>query len=185
MIKLEYFTSADFDTLLDWVWDKELLVQWAGTQFRYPLTKNKLDWYIEEANNFDNSSTFVYKAVYTESGRTVGHISLTSINRKNRSARITRVLVGNSDRGKGIAEQMVKALMKIGFNQLNLHRMSLGVYDNNTSAIKCYKKCGFQVDGLLRDIQKHNNSYLTLMEMSILENEWVALGKVIDRQNEM
>ncbi|MES3016360.1 MAG: GNAT family protein [Bacteroidota bacterium] len=180
MIKLEYFISSDFDTLLDWVKDEELLVQWAGTQFRFPLTKSKLDWYIEEANDFNNSSTFIFKAVDTENGRTVGHISLTSINRENRSARITRVLVGESDRGKGIAEQMVKELMKIGFEQLNLHRMSLGVYDSNQPAIKCYKKCGFQVDGLLRDIQKHEDTYWTLMEMSILEDEWRALHTLED-----
>lgn len=174
MIELEYFTSADFDTLLDWVQDEELLVQWAGTQFRFPLTRSKLDWYIEEANDFDKSSTFIYKAFDSESKQTVGHISLTAINRDNRSARITRVLVANSERGKGIAEQMVKELMKIGFEQLNLHRMSLGVYDSNQPAIRCYKKCGFQVDGILRDIQRHGDEYWNLMEMSILEDEWIA-----------
>lgn len=174
MIKLEYFTSADFDTLMDWIQDKELLLQWAGTQFNYPLTKSKLESYIQEANDFEKSSTFIYKAVNTESGRTVGHISLTSINRWNRSARITRVLVSNSDRGKGYAEQMMKALMKIGFGELHLHRMSLGVYDTNATAIKCYKKCGFQVDGILREIQRHEDTYWSLMEMSILEKEWTA-----------
>jgi len=175
MIKLEYFTSADFETLLDWVQDEELLVQWAGTQFRFPLTTKKLDRYIEDANDFEHSSTFIYKATETESGRIVGHISLTAINRENRSARITRVLVANSERGKGIAEQMVKAMMKIGFEELHLHRMSLGVYDSNLPAIKCYKKCGFLVDGVLRDIQRHGDEYWNLMEMSILEDEWLAI----------
>lgn len=175
MIKLEYFTSEDFDTLLNWIKDKELLLQWAGTQFNYPLTEKKLEGYIKEANDFEKSSTFIYKAVDTENGRTVGHISLTSINRTNRSARITRVLVNNEDRGKGIAEKMMKALMKIGFNELHLHRMSLGVYDTNAAAIKCYKKCGFLVDGVLREIQRHEDSYWSLMEMSILENEWAEM----------
>lgn len=182
MIKLEYFTAADFDGLLEWVQDEDLLVQWAGTQFRFPLTPGKLDRYIAEANDFNNSSTFIYKAYDSGTGRTVGHISLTAINRENRSARITRVLVANSERGKGIAEQMVKALMHIGFGQLNLHRMSLGVYDTNHPAIKCYKKCGFQVDGTLRDIQKHGDEYWSLMEMSILEDEWNA---IVARENSM
>jgi len=176
MITLAYFTKDDFESLLNWIPNEELLLNWAGTQFRFPLTAKKLQGYIQEANDFDRSDKFIYKAVDSESGETVGHISLTAINRHNRSARITRVLVGDiASRGKGIGEQMVKAVMEIGFEQLHLHRMSLGVYDINESAIRCYLKCGFKSDGVLRDIQRHHDTYWSLMEMSILENEWRAI----------
>lgn len=178
MIKLEYFTCEDFENLLNWIQNEELLLHWAGTQFRFPLTKRKLEWYIKDTNEFHISSTLVYKAVDLTQGKTVGHISLTSINRTNRSARITRVFVSETERGKGVAEQMVRELMKIGFDQLNLHRISLGVYDDNPAAITCYKKCGFQVDGILRDIQKYGDNYWSLMEMSILEGEWQSFKKL-------
>jgi RimJ/RimL family protein N-acetyltransferase len=174
MIKLEYFTTDDFDSLLSWIQNEELLLHWAGTQFRFPLTRKKLDWYIKDTNNFHDSSTFIFKAIELESGKTVGHISLTSINRKNRSARITRVFVADSERGKGFAREMVKGLVKIGFEQLNLHRISLGVYDKNESAIRCYMNCGFRTDGVLRDIQRYKDEYWSLMEMSILEHEWIG-----------
>jgi RimJ/RimL family protein N-acetyltransferase len=177
MIKLSYFTPDDFQLLIDWVSDETLLMNWAGTQFRFPLTLAKLDWYIRDTNDFNESSTLVYKATDTLTGETVGHISLTAINRPNRSARITRVLVGNTaERGKGIGEQITKAMMQIGFEELNLHRMSLGVYDFNEPAIRCYKKCGFTVDGVLRDISRHGDEYWSLMEMSILEGEWQELS---------
>lgn len=172
MIKLEYFTTDDFDSLLSWIHDEELLLHWAGTQFRFPLTKRKLDWYIKDANDFQTSSTFIYRALEVETGKIIGHISLTSINRINRSARITRVLVADSERGKGFAGKMVKELVKIGFEQLHLHRISLGVYDKNAAAIKCYRNCGFTTDGVLRDIQKYKDGYWSLMEMSMLEQEW-------------
>jgi RimJ/RimL family protein N-acetyltransferase len=180
MIKLEYFTKNDFQSLIDWIQDEELLLNWAGTQFRFPLNAEKLEWYIQDANDLNKSDKLIYKGVDTESGETVGHISLSVINRRNRSARITRVLVGQStERGKGIGEQMMKALMKIGFEDLNLHRMSLGVYDYNEPAIKCYKKCGFNTDGVLRDIQRHGDEYWSLMEMSILENEWRSFNAAL------
>jgi RimJ/RimL family protein N-acetyltransferase len=177
MIRLEYFTQQDFQQLIDWVDNEELLLNWAGTQFKIPLTVEKLEWYIRDANDFENSDTLVYKAVDTETGQSVGHISLSVINRPNRSARLTRVLVGNSaERGKGIGEQMTKEMLKIGFEDLGLHRMSLGVYSFNESAIRCYEKCGFKVDGVLRDIKKHQDTYWSLMEMSILEDEWRELN---------
>ena len=71
---------------------------------------------------------------------------------------------------------MVKELVKIGFEQLHLHRISLGVYDKNKAAIKCYQNCGFRTDGVLRDIQKYKDGYWSLMEMSILEHEWTGGG---------
>ena len=172
MIKLEYFTSEDFDTLLGWIQDEELLLHWAGTQFRFPLTRKKLDWYIEDTNDFNSSSTLIYKAIESETGKTIGHISLTSINRTNRSARITRVFVANPERGRGLAEMMVRELVKTGFEDLHLHRISLGVYDENKPALKCYKNCGFHTDGVLRDIQRYKEGYWSLVEMSILEDEW-------------
>ncbi|WP_411272875.1 GNAT family N-acetyltransferase [Daejeonella sp.] len=176
MIKLEYFTSEDFDALLSWIQDEELLLHWAGTQFRFPLNEKKLEWYIKDTNDFQASSTLIYKAIESESGKTIGHISLTSINRTNRSARITRVFVADSERGKGLAANMVIALLKIGFEELHLHRVSLGVYHKNESAIKCYKNCGFNIDGVLRDIQRYKDGYWSLMEMSILEHEWGVIG---------
>jgi RimJ/RimL family protein N-acetyltransferase len=173
MIKLEYFTADDFATLKEWISDEHLLLNWAGSAFRFPLTDDKLDWYIRGANDFHESDTLIYKAIDTESGSTVGHISLTAVNRLNRSARITRVIVGNPlERGKKIGEQIIRAVMRIGFQDLKLHRMSLGVYDFNEPAIRCYKKCGFNVDGILRDISRHGDTFWSIMEMSILENEW-------------
>jgi RimJ/RimL family protein N-acetyltransferase len=174
MIKLEYFTADDFPKLKEWISDEELLLNWAGSAFRFPLTDDKLNWYIKGANDFEGSDTLIYKAVDTSTGLTVGHISLTAVNRSNRSARITRVIVGNpAERGKKIGEQMIKAVMHTGFDELKLHRMSLGVYDFNEPAIRCYKNCGFNVDGILRDISRHGDTFWSIMEMSILENEWL------------
>ena len=67
---------------------------------------------------------------------------------------------------------MIKAILKIGFEDLNLHRISLGVYDFNTAAIKCYKSSGFSVDGVSRDVLLHQHEWWSLVEMSILEDEW-------------
>src|SRR4051812_10362237 len=151
MIKLEYFDREDFKQLIEWMNSEHLITNWAGSLFKYPLTEDSLDWYVEDTNNVDSSDAFIYKAIDSISGKTVGHISLGSISDKNRSARISRVLVGNAtERGKGVCTGMIKAILKIGFEDLDLHRISLGVYDFNTSAIRCYEKCGFVKEGLMR-----------------------------------
>ncbi len=173
MIKLAYFERSDFDQLMEWIKDDELLMNWSGSLFSYPLTTKSLEWYIDNVNDINNSDAFIYKAVDITTGDTIGHISLGSISRKNKSARISRVLVGGIDcRGKGCCQQMVKAVLKIGFEDLKLHRISLGVYDFNTAAISCYQKSGFVIEGTTRDVLNYKGKWWSLVEMSILEYEW-------------
>ncbi|MDF7810848.1 GNAT family protein [Hymenobacter sp. YC55] len=176
MIQLEYFTPADFKQLIGWIQDPELLQNWSGSLFSFPLTEDKLAWYLEGTNNPPESDALVYKAIESRSGETVGHISLGGISQKNNSARISRVLVGNTTvRGRGVCQGMIKAVLKIGFEDLGLHRIDLGVYDSNTAAIACYEKCGMKKDGIMRDVLKHGDSYWSLIEMSMLEHEWYEL----------
>lgn len=179
MIKLEYFDREDFKQLIEWMNSEHLITNWAGSLFRYPLTEESLDWYIEDTNNLEKSDAFIYKAVDTKTGQTVGHISLGSISEKNRAGRISRVLVGNTaERGKGYCPGMINAILKIGFEELKLHRISLGVYDFNKAAIRCYEKCGFVKEGVMRDVLRYDDgTYWSLIEMGILEDEWRELHK--------
>lgn len=180
MIKLEYFDRDDFNQLIEWMNSEHLITNWAGSLFKFPLTEDSLDWYIKDTNDLHSSDALVYKAVNTASGKTVGHISLGSISQKNRSARISRVLIGNTaERGRGYCRGMINAILRIGFEDLKLHRISLGVYDFNYAAIKCYEKCGFVREGLMRDVLKYQDGdYWSLLEMSILESEWRGLHPV-------
>ncbi|UOQ71827.1 GNAT family N-acetyltransferase [Hymenobacter cellulosilyticus] len=173
MIRLEQFTQADFKQLIEWITDEELLMNWSGSLFSFPLTEASLAWYIEDTNDLHTSDAFVYKAIDDTTNEVVGHISLGGISRKNRSARISRVLVGNSqERGRGICQGMIKAVLEIGFEQLGLHRIDLGVYDFNQGAIGCYTKAGMTLEGTSRDSLYFNGSYWSLTEMSMLEAEW-------------
>lgn len=172
MIELQYFTPSDFEQLMEWSGDAAFLLQWAGPQFKYPLSEDQLMQYIEGANDPLKSDRLIYKAVDLQSGKAVGHISL-RIERENRSGRIGRVLVGSSHtRGTGVGLQMIRAVLKVGFDDLKLHRISLGVFDFNHAAIRCYEKAGFVREGLLRDVRKYQDSYWSLIEMSMLEEEW-------------
>lgn len=176
MIRLEHFQRSDFEQLKEWMHSEELLISWSGNLFRFPLSNKSLAWYINDTNIIDHSHAFVYKAIDT-SGKTVGHISLGGISWKNRSARITRVLIGETiQRGKGCCQAMIKACLKIAFEDLNLHRVSLGVYHNNTPATKCYEKTGFITEGIHRDILWYKDDWWSMIEMSILENEWRMLN---------
>ena len=173
MIRLEYFDSSDFDQLIEWVNTEELLTNWAGSLFSYPLTKASMEWYLDNTNSIESSDAFLYKAIDIQTGEIVGHISLGGISRKNRAGRISRVLIGSGNhKGKGYCKDMVNEVLKIGFEELKLHRISLGVYDFNSPALKCYQSTGFSIDGTMRDVLMYKEKWWSLIEMSILEDEW-------------
>ena len=176
MIRLEPFGPDDFQQLIDWIDSEELMIKWCGNLFSFPLTKNKLEWYVRDTNVKNESDAFVFKAVETKTDEVVGHISLGGLSWKNRSSRISRVLVSPTAQQKGICQQMTKAGLKIGFEELGLHRIGLGVYENNKSALNCYLKSGFNIEGVSRDILWYNNEFLSMVEMAVLEDEWRALN---------
>ncbi|CAM3801562.1 GNAT family N-acetyltransferase [Mesobacillus thioparans] len=175
MIELKHFTEEDIPQLISWISSPEFLFQWSGTGFTYPLTDQQLNKYLNEANK-DGAKNHAYKVIHLESSKVIGHISLGSINLRNRNARMCRVLIGDDDmKGKGLAPFMVNKLLNIAFEQFDLHKVSLAVYDFNTPALKLYQKMGFKTEGLIREASRIGNDYWSYYEMSILGREWRSL----------
>jgi RimJ/RimL family protein N-acetyltransferase len=67
---------------------------------------------------------------------------------------------------------MFEKVLAFGFEELGLHRISLGVFDFNERAIQSYERIGFTREGLLRDVRLVDGQYWSLIEMSMLESEW-------------
>lgn len=178
MIQLEYFTPTDFDQLIAWIDSPHLLMNWSGPMFNFPLTRDKLDWYLQDTNQLGESDVFIFKALDATTNTVVGHISLGSISQKNSSARISRVFITPEARGQGFARQMLTQALRFGFEELNLHRIDLGVYDFNKAAIAAYTKAGMQREGCSRDILLYEGEYWSLVEMSMLRPEWQAAQSV-------
>lgn len=175
MIKLEYFTKDDFNQLINWIDSPEFLMQWGGSSLTFPLTEKQLEKYMENSN-CEDADTLIYKAIDMKTNKTIGHISIGQISKVNNSARLGTVLIGDKDfKGKGYGQKMVKEALKIGFDEYNFHRINLVVFDFNTPAIKAYEKVGFKKEGLQRESRKIGNEYWSLIEMSILEQEWEEL----------
>ena len=176
MITLQPFQRSHMKKLIEWIDSPEFLLQWGGPIFTYPLDEKQIERYIEEPDRY------IYSVVDQETETIIGHISLGKIDRENRSARVGKVLVGaSSARGKGIGQRMMRDILAIAFDDMKLHRVSLGVFSFNEPAIACYGKVGFKKDGLLRDLRKMGDDYWSLWEMSMLEDEWEETRTSLDR----
>lgn len=165
MIHLEKFDKTDYDRLIRWIDSEEAMVQFSGPMFSYPITEAQLQAYCNAANRL------AFRVVETSTNTVIGHAEINNIDIKNSNARICRILIGDTNkRNKGYGKAIIRQLVSIGFEQLKLHRLDLGVFDFNLSAIKCYQQCGFTIEGLLKDNYKVGDVYWSTYNMSIINH---------------
>lgn len=166
MITLTPFTKDDFSRFISWVDTASFMYQFAGPIFSFPITEEQLNNYLNVRNRR------IYNII--DSNRNpIGHCEINNIDLKNKNARLCRILIAKKeDRNKGYGSKIIELLLAICFNDLQLHRVDLGVFEFNIGAIKCYQKCGFTIEGLMRDSFIIDGHFESTYNMSILKPEW-------------
>lgn len=130
---------------------------------------------IPESGNY----VFGIEAIDGDKSLHIGNCAIHKPDWRNRSADVGIVIGERTHLGRGYGTAAMKLLLEYGFGELNLHRVSLRVYDFNARARRSYEKCGFQLDGTLRDDLFRDGVYHDVHVMSILRSKWDALvGRV-------
>lgn len=98
--------------------------------------------------------------------------SFTRIDWKNDYGHIGLVTVNPEKQSRGIGSAMLRQLMGVGFNEYHFRRIDLVVIQSNRSAYNFYtQKLGFTDEGLIRDIIKTRDGYLSWYCLSLLSDE--------------
>lgn len=58
--------------------------------------------------------------------------------------RLGFVIIDHTLRGKGYGKEMLSLAIQYAFDFGKVKKISLGVFENNEAAIKCYEACGFK-----------------------------------------
>jgi RimJ/RimL family protein N-acetyltransferase len=77
--------------------------------------------------------------------------------------------------GKGYGTDAMRLALRYAFMELNLHRVTLDVFEYNPRAIRSYEKAGFRPEGRQRQALIRNGKRWDLLEMGILREEWLKL----------
>jgi RimJ/RimL family protein N-acetyltransferase len=79
--------------------------------------------------------------------------------------------------GRGYGTEAMRLVLQFAFQELNLHRVSLGVFAYNERAIRSYEKAGFRIEGRLRQGIHRVNQRWDEVVMGILRSEWETAQK--------
>ena len=89
-------------------------------------------------------------SIDTTDGRFIGNVELDHISRKNGTAELV-IVIGERDYwDKGFGTEAIMLTLSFAFARIHLSRVYLRVYTSNRRAIRCYEKCGFHKEGILR-----------------------------------
>ncbi len=135
-----------------------------------PVTDEAESAWFDGASRPGSAYTFAIRTLADD--RLIGNCSLFDISQKNRSATFGIVIGDQEYWGRGYGSDATRLLLRFAFDELNLNRVQLEVYDFNQRAIRAYQKVGFIHEGVRRQALFREGAYHDVHLMAILREEW-------------
>ena len=137
--------------------------------------KAALKWIEEESGEMSPAS--YYFSIRTLAEDTlIGELELDVVNWSARDAFVAIGIGETQYWSKGYGTDSMDVLLRFAFTEVNLKRVSLGVFEYNPRAIRSYEKAGFRHEGHLRHLLNKEGRRWNNLYMGILREEWLELN---------
>jgi len=146
---------------------ENLVVGWS-----FPISLEQQNHWYDTHINDNNNFRFV---IEVPGEGTVGIATLTGIDWKNRIATHGIKLANVENRSKGIGTDVVMAIMRYAFDELQLHRLETTQFEENIASCKLYRKCGWKEEGRKRECIYKRGTYRDLIVVGILDSDYREL----------
>lgn len=146
--------------MMDWDNDSEIIA-YLGKKFLSQDTC--MTWF----NALSGSRGHRAMAIEKPDGRLIGSIELEHIDWRGGRAELS-ICIGEKDCwGQGFGTDAIRVFTDFAFRRLRLAHIYLRVYRDNLRAIRCYQKCGFRKEGLLKMTERQSGRRDDLVLMSL------------------
>ncbi len=172
-VRLRPIEREDLPRFVEWFSDPEVR-HYLGMPLPFSLAQEER-WFENMQERLEKQE-LVMLTIETSKGAHIGNISLFDINWKDRQAELG-ITIGDKDYwNQGYGTDATQTMLRVAFDNLNLHRVSLRVHADNVRGIRCYEKAGFQREGKLRESVFRGGVYHDMVLMSILKSEYNSHG---------
>lgn len=169
-VRLREYRKEDIPLKLAYLNDPEITAN-LTPDVPYPMTLHEEEKWFESITVVSDTYRFAIETM--AEGKYIGGCNITSVDWKNSVATIGIFIGGRENRGKGYGSDALKILMDFIFMQMNINKIRLIVYSYNKQAMKCYEKCGFKVEGILRQEIYRDGKYYDKISMGLLKAEYL------------
>ena len=166
-VYLRAFEPDDYKTTIKWRKDDVIWDMLGGTKYFVSETYEK-QW-IE--NTIFNSKDVKLAVCLDENDKHIGNVYMTNINEINRSC-VSHVLIGEKEYwGHGYAREALLLAIDYMFNERNIHRIQANVLVSNVASLKMHEKCGYKLEGTLREAVYKNGKYQDQYVLALVKNK--------------
>ena len=121
----------------------------------------------------EGSSSHTFNIRTLDGDRLIGDIGLDGIHWIHGDS-FVGISIGEKDCwGKGYGTDAMQVMLRYAFTELNLHRVSLTVFDYNPRAIRSYEKAGFVHEGRIRQFLNKEGRRYDMLFMGVLREDWL------------
>ena len=157
-------------TYINWLNDAEVCE--FNSHHAYPYTRELAVEYVTSIRS--QKRDLVLAIIAKDSNKHIGNISLQNIHPTNQSAEYAIIIGDKEYWGKGIAKEASVLILKHGFEELNLHRISCGTSVKNIPMQKLATSLGFAQEGIRKDAMFKNGEFVDVIEYGLLRGNFKA-----------
>ena len=140
MLRLRPYKACDAETVVSWIGDEVSFRKWCADRFdSYPISADDLNRHYD---TFSAADWFFPMTAFDETG-VCGHLIMRFTDQEKTVLRFGFVIVDDQKRGIGLGKQMLLLAIRYAFEFLGAHKVTIGVFDNNEPAYRCYLSSGF------------------------------------------
>jgi RimJ/RimL family protein N-acetyltransferase len=163
LVRLRAIEESDLPLINEGIWNPEVS-RFLSMAWPQPVALTREWW---EHRRKADGVAFV---IETLAGEFVGGVSLEEVTYRSRVA-VLGIWIGEPHWSRGYGTDAVRRICRFGFNEMNLQRVALAVYDNNPRGRRAYEKVGFKEEGRLRRAHFIDGDYVDVIIMGLLAEE--------------
>ncbi len=175
-VRLRGLEKEDLQAFVSWFNDPEVRRNLMMVQ---PLSMGQEEkWYADMLNRPVDEPPLCIEVKQGKDWVLIGNLGFTHIDQHDRSAAVGISIGEKRFWNQGYGTEAMRLIVGHGFENLNINRIYLHVYETNPRGKRCYEKAGFSVEGRLRQARFMRGKYVDVFIMSILKSEWKVEEKI-------
>lgn len=148
----------------------EEYVSWLNDPLVNQYLETPSDYTLEDLQAYltvvDKQDILFWAIVHQNDNKHIGNIKIDPVHPRDKRGEYG-ILMGNTEYwGKGYAKEASEAVIHYCFDELHLRKITLGVVENNITAVQLYYKIGFETEGIFRSHSRYNNDWCNVLRMA-------------------
>lgn len=151
-------------------------VSWLNDKDVYRFLESGGDYTIERLKFFltetEIKDIFFWAISIKQNHKHIGNIKIDPINERNGLGEYGILMGDKTEWGKGYAKEASIAIINYCFNKYNLRKITLGVIEENISAVRLYENLGFKREGLFIEHGIYDGKYRNAIRMALFNDKY-------------